>query len=329
MHKTLTNENILVTGGSGFLGSNLVENLNKHCDNVYSLTKNYNKTQKLYSFKKDITSKFIVGSITDVNEIIRIIEDYKITIVYHLAANNNNIDSTEFYDIYETNIRGTYSIIEACRHISSIKLLVFSSSEEVYSVLNNSSNQSDLYNPYTISKSASELMLNRYSHDYNKNVAIVRMSNLYGEGDLNFRRLIPYLCDSIIHKHDFELRSTGKNLRDYLYIKDAVQAYAAITYIYLNQSLVGHHCFNLASEHRSSALEIVSILKSIAIANGEPYESTLARIYTEDANERAGIQYDLSKQKYLLDWKSTTTLSEGLNNTYIWYQRYFDTYHLA
>ncbi len=249
----------------------------------------------------------------------KIIIENDINIIYHLAASNNNLNPNNFYDLYEINLRGTYALLEACRPISTIKLIAFSSSEEVFGILQNRQTEAS-YNAYMVSKAASELIIKAHCDNSGQNVAIVRMSNLYGGGDLNFNRLIPSIFQSILHHQPVKLRSNGTHLRDYLYVVDAVNAYKEITNSYLQNKIFGHHLFHLASESRISTLGVVEKIKNICMKQDNAF--TIDSSMTT-SQERIGINYDLSDQKKIINWQSQTSLERGLRATHLWYSDYF------
>jgi CDP-glucose 4,6-dehydratase len=312
--------NILITGAGGFLGSRLAYDLDK--------TDKYN-IYKLYRSKKNIVSKeletqnlnSLCCDLTNLADLKSLLHEKNINVIYHLAANNNNISSDDFYQVYESNIRATYSLLEACQGSTSVKLIIYCSSEEVYN-LNLTDRHIDTVNVYMISKLASDMMVRKYSQDSKINFATVLFSNLYGGGDTNFNRLIPSIFRAIVKNYPIEMRSSGQTTRDYLHVQDATMALKKILEKSENDfhKRVTHQTYHLSSQERYSALEIIEKINSIT------FHTKINSIVANKANaerERAGTSFDFRNQSDILEWRSEIDINQGLLETYSWYKSYF------
>ena len=163
----------------------------------------------------------------------RVIKQKKINIIFHTGAITQVLEGLrDPYDTYENNIMGTVNILECIREIDKSILFIYSSSDKAYGEVKNrnyleSDNLASIY-PYDLSKTCSDLICQSYFKVYKLNVAIVRCGNLFGPGDFNLNRLIPETVISFINNKPIKIRSSGKLVRDYLYVDDAVYAYYLI-----------------------------------------------------------------------------------------------------
>jgi CDP-glucose 4,6-dehydratase len=218
---------VFVTGCTGLVGRYLVKELIQLGANVNGLVRNPNAS--LFQEEPYKTMNFVRGSLGDFQVIKRAIEDYEIDTVFHIAAQavvgvaNQNPMST-----FETNIRGTWNVLEACRH-HSVKRVIVTSSEKAYGDQSTHPYVETLplqgRYPYDVSKSCADLISNTYYHTYKLPICIIRFGNLYGGGDLNFNRIIPQTIQTILNNKAPVIRSDGSFVRDFFYIEDAVQAY--------------------------------------------------------------------------------------------------------
>ncbi len=218
----LTSKTILVTGGAGFIGSHLVDKLisegNKVTviDNLSSGRKeNLNPKAKFY--KIDVRSK----------KLSEIFEKENPKIVFHLAA--QAIVDTAYNDPFEaieTNVMGTVNILETCRKQKNIEKIIVVSSDKAYGKSKDIPYKEHFplrgNHPYDASKSSADLIAQTYFSTYGLPILITRFSNVFGPGDLNFSRIIPGVMEAIIKNKEFPIRSDGKMIREYTYVKDIV-----------------------------------------------------------------------------------------------------------
>ena len=226
----LKNKNILVTGGTGFIGSHLFEELVKQEANIINLSLPAHPKSYFYSQKLDKKIKTVIFDICDLDKFLSLIKKNKIDFIFHLAA-QALVDEAyaQPHRTYLTNTLGTVNILEGVRKFPQIKGIVVASSDKAYGKLNKKKYQeTDPLkgdHPYETSKSAADLIAHSYYKTYHLPITVTRFGNVYGEGDLNFSRLIPGIMKSVIENKVFKIRSDGKYVRDYIYVGDVVAGY--------------------------------------------------------------------------------------------------------
>ncbi|NWF75843.1 MAG: GDP-mannose 4,6-dehydratase [Nitrospirae bacterium] len=324
MRKNWLNKNVFVTGCSGLLGSWLVEELIHKGANVIGLLRDYVPQSRIYhdGLIQKITT--VTGNIEDFYLIERALNEYEIEIVFHLAAQtivpiaNNNPLST-----FETNIRGTWTLLEACRRNRKIKKIIVASSDKAYGEHQKLPYTEDMplqgKYPYDVSKSCADLIAQMYFHYYKIPVCVTRCGNLFGGGDLNFNRIVPGTIRSIYYGENPIIRSDGKYVRDYFYVKDAANAYLCLAEKMDNEKIIGH-TFNFGNDTPMTVLEITGELLTLM------ERSDLHPVILNEAKGEILKQYLSSKKaRKILGWKPVFSLREGLKETIKWYENYFAT----
>ncbi|WP_204101904.1 MULTISPECIES: GDP-mannose 4,6-dehydratase [Spirulina sp. CCY15215] len=313
---------IFVTGCTGLLGSWLVQELCDRGGTVIGLIRDRVPQSRFFQEGLDRHLVSITGSVENLSLLERSLNEYEIDTVFHLAAQtivgiaNRNPIST-----FETNIKGTWNLLEACRRVPTVKCIIIASSDKAYGIQSHLpyTEESPLQgqHPYDVSKSCADLIANTYYHTYNLPICITRCSNLYGGGDLNFSRLIPGTIRSVLYNKRPIIRSNGQFIRDYFYIKDAVFAYLELAEKMRKIDIVGKS-FNFSMERKYTVLEIVKTILRIM------EKSDLSSLVLNEANHEILYQY-LSSQRAreLLDWTPKYKLELGLQETIKWYQDYF------
>ncbi len=316
---------VLVTGATGFLGSWLVKKLIELKANVVCLVRDWVPRSELFLSKASEKVIVVQGDITNQVLIERILAEYEIDTVFHLAAQavvsvaNRNPVST-----LETNIKGTWTVLEACRQNTTVKQIVVASSDKAYGEdptlpYDENTPLKGKY-PYDVSKSCADLIAQMYAHSYNLPVVIARCGNLYGGGDLNWNRIVPGTIRSIIRGERPIIRSDGQFVRDYIYVEDAVNAYLMLVQkLAEDRNLIGH-AFNFSNEEPLTVLELVRLILDLMKSNLEPI------ILNEATNEIRKQYLSCKKAREILKWKPNYTLREGLKLTIDWYKNFFDLF---
>ena len=307
----LKNKKVLVTGGAGFIGSYLVDDLVAQKNQVVVIDnlssgkrENINPRAKFY--KVDIRSK----------EISKIFKKEKPEVVFHIAAYpivekalRNPIAA------FDTNIMGTVNVLEACRAIRNIKSIIVASSDKAYGkskklpYKETSPLQGD--HPYDAPKSSADLIAQTYFKTYDLPILITRFSNVFGPRDYNTSRIIPGIMEAVMNKKTLLIRSDGKMVREYTYVKDIVQGCIALaTY----KKSFGE-AFNFGSNNIFSVIEVV---KKSQATLGKKVEY---KILNNAKNEIPKQYLDWSKAKEKLKWQPKTSFDQGIKETFDWYQR--------
>jgi CDP-glucose 4,6-dehydratase len=312
---------VFVTGGSGLLGSWLCSSLVEKGAKLTCLVRDW--VPRSILLKEDILKKINVvrGNVEDFYTLERTLNEYEVETVFHLAAQtivetaNRNPRST-----FETNIKGTWNLFEACRRVSTVSEIVLASSDKAYGEQKelpyNESTPLQGDHPYDVSKSCADLIANAYYRTYDLPVCITRCGNFYGGGDLNFNRIVPGTIRSLINNKQPIIRSDGSYIRDYFYIKDAVNAYTHLAQK-MNELKIRGEAFNFSNELQVTVLELVN--KIISIMGKERIKP---KILGTAKNEIPHQYLSAKKAKSVLGWEPKYTLEEGLKETVDWYRKF-------
>lgn len=307
--------NIIITGGCGFIGSNLVDTFVKTPNKIIVVDKKIAPKSifSQHSLQKKV--EFVQIDIRDTKKVFKVFKKYKPSHVIHLAA--QTIVTTAFDDpmeTFETNILGSINIFEACRVIGNVKRIVFASSDKAYGKTKKTYNENSPLagdHPYDVSKSSADLIAQTYFKTYSLPIVITRFGNVYGEGDLHFDRIIPGICKAVIKKKTFEIRSDGQYIRDYVYVKDVVSGYIfLLTY----KGNLDGQAYNFSSMDTFSVLELIKKAE-IVLKVKIPY-----KILNMARNEIPYQHLDDSKIRNL-GWQSKYTIENTLNSIVQWYRK--------
>lgn len=314
---------MFITGASGFLGYWLTKALVAARANVVVLIRDHDPQSALFQSKLYQKTRVVHGALETYASVERAINEHEIDTVFHLGA--QTIVGTALRNplsTFESNIRGSYHLLEACRqHRSLVKRVVVASSDKAYgsSPVLPYTEEMPLRgrHPYDVSKSCTDLLADTYHHTYGLPVVIARCGNLYGGGDLNWSRLIPGTIKNFSSGIAPVIRSDGTYTRDYLYVEDAAAAYLMLGAQMQKENVCGQ-AFNFGPNAPYSVLEIVhSLQRVMGCVELSP------KILGGAKEEIRDQSLDSSKARELLGWKPLFSLEEGLQRTVQWYQRYF------
>lgn len=314
--KSITNKKILVTGGTGFVGSHVVAALLEA--NAQVITTYMSLDPRSYFMKEGLDKKvtMVPLDITEFDKVFDIITKLEVDFILHLAA--QPLVEAAYYNprrTLDSNIRGTINILESARLYPKVKGIIFASSDKAYGkhgetkYVEGDRLQGD--HPYEVSKSAADLIAQSYYKTYNLPIVITRFGNIYGEGDLNLSRIIPGIMQSIIKNEDLILRSDGTYVRDYLYVKDVAEGY--ISLLQHLDSVVGE-TFNFGS---SDTLSVKDLIQKAEQTLKTPVKFI---IKNTAKNEIPYQSLDYSKISKKIGWKPQWSLQKSLPQILQWYK---------
>lgn len=313
---------VFVTGATGLLGSWLVRDLIKAGADVVCLVRDWVPESEIIRTRHIEKVKTVRGDVRDQALLERILGEYEIDTVFHLAAQtivtiaNRNPIST-----FETNIAGTWTILEACRRSPKVQQIILASSDKAYG------DQVELpyaetaplmgRHPYDVSKSCADLIAQAYAKSYASRAVVTRCGNFYGGGDLNWNRIIPGTIRSLLRNQRPVIRSDGSFVRDYFYIEDGAAAYMLLAErLAANPDLRGH-AFNFSNENQISVTDLVD--KIIAFMG-----TKLKPVIKDEVSNEIQYQYlSAEKARQMLGWSPLFTTDEGLQLTIEWYKEFF------
>lgn len=316
---------VFVTGATGLLGSWLTSELVALGANVVVLVRDWVPESEFFQNGSFANVTVIRGELTDLELVERIINEYEITTIFHLAAQtivgtaNRSPIST-----FESNIRGTWCLLEASRRSPLVKQIVVASSDKAYGSHDELPYTEDAplrgLHPYDVSKSCADLIAQSYAHSYGSPLCVTRCGNLFGGGDLNWNRLIPGTIRSVIRGESPVIRSDGTFVRDYFYVEDAARAYIKLAEMMAADASVVGHAFNFSNEIQ---LNVLDLTKKILSLMGR---EDLAPTILNQANNEIRHQYlSAEKARSMLGWQPDFSLEDGLRRTIAWYEKFLTT----
>jgi len=314
-------ENIFITGGDGFIGAWLAKAFTERGANVIILVRNLEKefTYKVFNLEDKTTQ--VQGDLADTQLLERVLRDYSISSCFHLAAQSIvGIADQSPVPTFESNIRGTWNLLEACRNMNTLKRIIVASTDKAYGQqkklpYTEKSPLLGLY-PYHASKACEDIIAQSYSFSYRLPIVITRNANTYGPGDLNFSRIVPDAIRCVLQGKEFVTRSDGTPERDYMYVEDAVDAYITVAE-QIDKKGVKGEAFNFGT---GKAVSVTYLFKKIAQLCGKP--DLEPKILGTAKNELDRQYLATDKARQLLGWKQSYSLEQGLRRTIEWYRDY-------
>jgi len=315
-------KNVLVTGCTGLLGAWLVKALLERGAEVIGLVRDNVPRANFLRLGLDRQVVVVRGEVENYFLLERVINEYEVDTVFHLAAQTIvTIANRNPLVTFDTNIKGTWNILEACRRNPTVKRVVVASSDKAYGeheILPYEESAALKGNhPYDVSKSCADLLAITYADTYELPVCVTRCGNFYGGGDVNFNRIVPGTIRSVLLNERPVIRSDGTLIRDYIYILDAVEAY-----LYLAEKMetlpIQGEAFNFSNEAQLSVLDITR--KILEVMDRKDLEPLLLNTASSEINH----QYLSSeKARNILGWQPRYSIEEGLGETVDWYREFF------
>jgi len=310
---------VFVTGATGIVGSWLVRELLDHSARVAVLVRDADPQSELIRSRDIDRCNVFNGCVEDFWTLERAISLHEAEYVFHLAAQTIvGVAHRNPFTTFETNIRGTYNLLEVCRmHRSLVRGVIVASSDKAYGEVDALPYTETMplrgRHPYEVSKSCTDLIAASYAHSYGVPVTIARCGNIYGGGDLNWSRIVPGTVRAALRGERPSLRSDGTFRRDYIYVKDVVRAYMLLGERASDPAVRGE-AFNFSDE---SPLAVLDIVRAIGRVMGSELDPEIRDIALGEIRD----QYlDASKARRTLRWKATYDLDTGLRETVAWYR---------
>src|SRR3989338_8774347 len=311
---------VLVTGADGFIGSCVAREFADQGAHVVTIVRDLKRYSNIDALGLRGLVTVVHGDLADLEVCSRVMNEYEIGICIHIAAQSIvGTANASPLSTFESNIKGTWNVLEAARLSKFIKGMVVASSDKAYGVQKKLPYTEDspllgTY-PYDASKACADIIARSYFKTFGLPLAITRNANTYGGGDLNFSRLVPDTIKSLINNQQPVIRSDGTPERDYMYIKDAVSSYMVLA-SNLHRKDVQGEAFNFGTGKPVSVLELYT--KMIKLMGKKIRPKILGQ-----AKHEIDRQYlSIDKVKKVLNWKPKYSLEQGLKETIAWYKGY-------
>lgn len=311
-----TGRSVLVTGAGGFLGGHLCAALCEQGAEVVGLILDRRPTTTLALLGVADRITAVEGDLLQPGLLERIINTYAVDTVFHLAAQAIvGAAARGPVPTLESNVRGTWLVLEACRQAPTVSRVVTASSDKAYGRQKVLPYTEDTplagLGPYDASKVCADVLTRMYATAFGLPAAVTRCANLYGPGDLHRSRLVPELCRAVAEGRRPIIRSDGSPTRDYLYISDAVAGYLALGAVADRDDVRGT-AFNFGTGREVSVLQLVQTVIEISGKDLEP------DVRGEAQGEIDRQALDASRAREVLGWRPEVDLTEGLRRTLAW-----------
>lgn len=317
-----TDRAVLVTGGTGFLGSHLTNLLVENGADVVVLVRDEVPLTPLVSgWTGDVAQ--VRGDIRDQELLERIVGEFEVRTVFHLAAQTIvGIANANAVSTLDSNIRGTWALLEAARRSPLLKQIIVASSDKAYGYQPRLPYTEDMpllaVHPYDVSKACADMLTISYHRTFGVPACITRCGNFFGPGDTNWSRLVPGTIRSLLRGKRPVVRSDGTPIRDYLYVVDGALAYLRLAEAMASDPHLIGETFNFSTESEVSALEFVQLISDVmGKADLEPDVQATA------TNEIPHQFLSAEKARQMLDWTPRYTVREAMELTAAWYRDYF------
>ena len=313
---------VFVTGATGMVGFWLVKDLIAAGARVVALVRDPDPQAGFFRSGDYRQVSLVQGNIEDYASMERALNDHEVDTVFHLAAQPIvSVAHRNPLPTFEANIRGTYNMLEACRiYPNLVNRVSIASIDKAYGPHEELPYMEDMAlqgkHPYEVSKSCADLIAQTYHHTYGLPVAILRCGNIYGGGDLNWSRIVPYVIRCALENKRPIIRSDGKFVRDYIYVKDVSRSYMTTAEQMTDKKVQGQ-AFNFSLERPVTVLELVGVIQDLMKARH------LKPDVQNNASGEIREQYLTAKKAHtVLKWQPKFTLEQGMKETIAWYREY-------
>jgi CDP-glucose 4,6-dehydratase len=312
---------VFVTGGTGLIGGWVLRSLLDRGASPVCLVRDWIPESMFVRDGLLDRVRVVRGKLEDADVVERVLNEYEIPTVLHLAAQtivptaNRNPTST-----FDSNIRGTWQLLEASRRVPTVRQIVVASSDKAYGTSAVLPYTEDMplagRHPYDVSKSCADLIAQSYAATYELPVVITRCGNFFGGGDLNWNRLVPGTIRSVIRGERPVIRSDGSLIRDYVYAEDGAAMYLLLAERLAGDPGLAGEAFNFSYQEHHSVLEVTRRILAAMDSDLEP------EILGENRGEIHSQYLDAAKARERLGWTPLFTFDEGMRRTVRWYRQF-------
>ena len=311
---------VLVTGAGGIVGSWLCEELIARGASVAALILDDDPLSRFHADGIGARCAIVRGNLASFADCMRAINTHEPDVIFHLGAQTLvGAALRDPLETFESNIRGSYNLLEAARRLAPmVKAFVVASSDKAYGdspvLPYRETMPLNAKHPYDVSKSCTDMLASTYAHTYGMPVTIARCGNIFGGGDVNWSRIVPGTIRSLLAGRRPVLRSNGGQVRDYIYVRDVVDAYIALAEATLRGSEIAGEAFNFSPERAYTVLEIVAAIGAALDVVPDPDVRGSATMEIEAQT------LDATKARVMLGWNARWDIADALTETVDWYR---------
>ena len=313
-----TDRKVAVTGATGLLGSHLTAELVDRGADVVVLQRDEVASSPIVASWWDRVA-VVRGDVEDQRVLERMFAEYEVRTAFHLAAQSQvGVANVNPVSTFESNIQGTWCLLEAARRSPRLEQVVVASSDKAYGAQPNLPYDEDMplsaVHPYDVSKACADQLCTTYHRTWGTPVSITRCGNFFGPGDRNWERLVPGTVRLLLRGERPLIRSDGTLTRDYLYVVDGARAYLALAEAMADDPSHIGEAFNFSTERPLTVLELVGLLQAALGTDLEP------DVRNEASHEIPAQYLSAAKARDRLGWQPEWTIEDALGETVAWYR---------